>query len=53
MSNQHIVTSFTDDMNKLESLLLEMGGLVEQQLQFATQALRKEDQDLAKKVLKR
>jgi len=52
MGNTHIVSSFSDDMNKLESLLLEMGGLVEQQLEKATQALRKEDRRLAKQVLK-
>jgi len=52
MTTTHIVASFTDDMNQLESILLEMGGLVEQQLKDATYALRKEDRDLAKKVLK-
>lgn len=52
MTREHIVASFNDDMNALESLLLEMGGLVEQQLKDATDALRKEDRELAKKVLK-
>lgn len=52
MTAEHIVTSFNDDMNELESLLLEMGGLVERQLQNATEALLKEDRDLAKSVLK-
>lgn len=52
MDKQHIVSSFNDDMNQLEALLLEMGGLVEEQLKNATKALRKEDPDLAKKVLK-
>lgn len=52
MSNPHIVSSFSEDMNKLESLLLEMGGLVEQQLEKATVALRKGDRDLAKQVLR-
>ena len=52
MTGTHIVSSFSEDMNKLESLLLEMGGLVEQQLKNATNALRKEDPDLAKKVLR-
>ncbi len=51
-SNPHIVSSFGEDMNKLESLLLEMGGLVEKQLVNATQSLRKGDRDLAKIVLK-
>jgi len=52
MNTQHIVSSFNDDLNRLESLLLEMGGLVEKQLLEATQALRKEDRVRAKKVLK-
>lgn len=52
MSDQHIVSSFTDDMNELDSLVLQMGGLVEQQLKDATIALKKEDRELAKKVLK-
>ena len=52
MTTEHIVSSFSNDMNKLESLLLEMGGLVEQQLKDATAALRTEDRSLAKKVLK-
>ncbi len=52
MTAKHIVTSFNEDMNKLESQLLEMGGLVEQQLKNATQALLDEDLSLAKKVLK-
>jgi len=52
MTAEHIVTSFNDDMNGLESILIEMGGLVEEQLKNATKALRKEDRDLAKKVLK-
>jgi len=52
MTAKHIVSSFTDDMNELESLLLEMGGLVEQQLKNATRSLLKEDRALAKKVLK-
>ena len=52
MSDQHIVTSFTEDMNELDGLVLQMGGLVEQQLRNATIALRKEDRDLAKQVLR-
>ena len=52
MSTEHIVSSFSEDMNQLDALVLEMGGLVEQQLQNATIALRKEDRLLAKQVLK-
>ncbi len=52
MNETHIVSSFTDDMNELESLLLQMGGLVEEQLKNATLALKKSDRELAKTVLK-
>lgn len=51
-SGTHIVTSFADELNSVESLLLEMGALVEDQLRNATQALRSEDRDLAKSVLR-
>ncbi len=52
MNTSHIVSSFNDDLNHMENLLLEMGGLVERQLFEATKALRKEDRSLAKQVLK-
>jgi phosphate transport system protein len=52
MSENHIVASFDNDMSKLESLFQEMGGIVLVQLKDATRALRKEDRDLAKKVVK-
>jgi len=52
MNTEHIVSSFNDDLNRMESLLLEMGGLVEKQLLEATNALRREDRALAKQVLK-
>lgn len=52
MNTSHIVSSFNDDLNRMESQLLEMGGLVEKQLLEATKALRKEDRSLAKQVLK-
>ena len=52
MSDTHIVSSFNNDLNEIDSLVLEMGGLVEPQLQNATQALQKEDRVLAKQVMK-
>lgn len=51
MQKQHIVSSFNDDLERMESALLEMGGLVERQLLLATQAMQREDRELAKKVL--
>lgn len=51
MSEQHIVSSFNEDMAQLQSLFLEMGRTVVTQLQAATRALRKEDRVLAKQVI--
>ena len=52
MADTHIVSSFSNDLNQIDRLVLEMGGLVEQQLQKATRALQKEDRVLAKEVMK-
>jgi len=52
MSEEHIVSSFDEDMKQLEDLFLEMGFIVEKQLKAATRALRKEDRELAKQVVK-
>ncbi|GHB03461.1 phosphate transport system regulatory protein PhoU [Algimonas arctica] len=52
MSNDHIATSFDEDMTRLEAMFLEMGGIVTAQLKAATRALRKEDRALAKEVVK-
>lgn len=46
----HIVRSFDKDVNQLESLLVEMGGLVETQIADAAIALIRRDTDLADKV---
>ncbi len=53
MESEKRIQDTDADINALMSLLLEMGGLVEQQLEHATTALHKDDQDLAKQVLKR
>jgi len=52
INNDHIVSSFDEELNMIESQILEMGGLVEQQLRTATQALAKADMDAAKIVIK-
>jgi len=52
MSDEHIVSSFDQDMNRLRDMFLEMGQVVSSQLQAATRALRKEDRALAKQVIK-
>lgn len=51
MNENHIVSSFNEDLNHLESLLLTMGRSVNQQLVMATTALKKEDRTLAKRVM--
>jgi phosphate transport system protein len=51
MSDDHIVSSFDEDMSQLRDLFLEMGHIVTSQLQAATRALRKEDRALAKQVI--
>lgn len=52
MNQDHIVTSFDEDLNSVERLVLEMGGLLEQQLANATKALTKDDVSLAKTVIR-
>ena len=52
MSDDHIVSSFDEDMSRLEAMFLEMGEIVIEQLKSATRALRKEDRALAKQVVK-
>jgi phosphate transport system protein len=52
MSDDHIVSSFNEDMSRLEAMFLEMGDIVIAQLKSATRALRKEDRVLAKQVVK-
>ena len=51
MRPEHIVTSFDEDLNKIESKILEMGGLVESALAQSTKALKRVDADLARDVM--
>lgn len=51
LASTHIVTSYDDELNKIEALVLEMGGLVEFQLVNAVQAMMKSDVDLAATVI--
>ena len=52
MRPEHIVSSFDEDLNTIDTLLLEMGGLVESSLVEATEALKSGDADRAKEALK-
>ncbi|MDN2481889.1 phosphate signaling complex protein PhoU [Vibrio astriarenae] len=49
---RHISGQFNVELESIRTHVLAMGGLVEQQLSFALQALNKEDIDLARKVVK-
>ncbi|USD65771.1 phosphate signaling complex protein PhoU [Vibrio sp. SCSIO 43136] len=48
---RHISGQFNVELESIRTHVLTMGGLVEQQLSFAMQALNKQDLDLAKKVV--
>ena len=50
MSSEHIVTSFDDDLKKMENLIAEMGGLVETQIADAMTALLRQDRALGQRV---
>ena len=49
--NKHISNQFNDELDALVNHVLAMGGLVEQQLKDALQAVENRDLDLAQKVL--
>lgn len=51
MVNAKIETSFEDELNRIESLVIQMGGMVEVQLENATRAVMKADVELAKHVI--
>lgn len=53
MNNRHIVTSFDEDLAQIESLLLEMGGLVETQIGDAVEALIAHDAEAGQLVRRR
>ncbi len=50
METGHIVKSFDEDLGQIESLLLEMGGLVETQISEAVHALTSRDVELGEKI---
>lgn len=52
MEQEHIVKSFDEDLNQLESLIMEMGGLVEAQITDAVTALNRRDTELGAAVIK-
>ena len=51
MSNEHIVTSFDADLNRLDNMIAEMGGLAESQLTRSIEALCKRDVAAAERIV--
>jgi len=51
MEFDHIVKSFDDDLSRLDTIIAEMGGLVEQQLADVMTALVTRDVELAQSVI--
>lgn len=51
LADQHIVTSFDDDLNELSDKLAEMGGLCEKLVGESVDALIKRDLPLARRVI--
>ena len=49
--HDHIVSKFDEDLNQLDNLIAEMGGLAEHQFADAIKALVKRDGELAEKVI--
>lgn len=49
---RHISGQFNEDLERVINNVMQMGGLVEKQLNDALEAVRESDVDLAKKVLK-
>ncbi len=52
MQNEHIVKSFEDELKSLDQLIAEMGGLAEEQLSDAIEAMIKRDVDTAMGIKK-
>ena len=51
--DQHIVSAFDRDLEKIQALIMKMGGLVEQSIVDASQSLIKRDEELSELVRKR
>lgn len=51
MPTQHIVQSYDEELKKLSTLIVQMGGIAESQLAGAVEAVVKRDSDLAGEVV--
>ncbi len=52
MSKDHIVRSYSEELRRLTTLITQMGGIAEAQVETAVRAVSKRDADLASSVLK-
>lgn len=52
MDQKHIVKSFDEDLNHIETLIMEMGGMAEKQIGDAATALTRRDTELAETIIK-
>jgi phosphate transport system protein len=51
MPAEHIIKSYDDELDRLNKMIVEMGGLAESQLADAIEAVTKRDSDLAARVI--
>jgi phosphate transport system protein len=51
MVAEHIVKSYDEELQRLNRMIVEMGGLAESQLAEATEAVQERDSDLAARVI--
>jgi phosphate transport system protein len=51
MAAEHIVKSYDEELQRLNKMIVEMGGLAESQLAAASEAVQERDSDLAARVI--
>ena len=51
MAAEHIIKSYDEELNRLNKMIVEMGGLAESQLAAAIDAVAKRDSELAARVV--
>ena len=52
MSTRHIVSAFDEDLRMISSRIAEMGGMAEEQLGQANEALQNRDSELAEQIIR-
>ena len=51
MPAEHIIKSYDEELDKLNKIIVEMGGLAESQLAAAIEAVSRRDSELAARVI--